>query len=130
MSPPPHRAGKPRQQKTQTHETTPGRHPGVQNVPSISIEPDTSLELTEEMMHGQNKVMTRDTPLAKASGSDRHEGEVSGYYGKLEHIPVVYISYTCKHFQLVLDHELYHNTQRHVLPTTYSHRESLKSLSP
>lgn len=45
--------------------------------PSISIEPDTSLELTEEMVHGRNNVMTRDTPFAKASGSDKHETEVS-----------------------------------------------------
>ena len=54
-----------------------GKHPGAKNAPSISIEPDTNLELTEEMMHGQSKVMTRDTPLAKAYGSDRHEAEVS-----------------------------------------------------
>ena len=51
-------------------------HPGVKNAPSISIEPDTSLELTEEMMLGQSEVMTRDTPLAKAYGSDKHETEV------------------------------------------------------
>lgn len=47
------------------------------NPPSISIEPDTSLELTEEMVHGRNNVMTRDTPFAKASGSDKHETGVS-----------------------------------------------------
>ena len=45
--------------------------------PSISIEPDTSLELTEEMVHGgQSKVISRDTPLAKAYGSDTHKAEV------------------------------------------------------
>ena len=44
--------------------------------PSISIEPDGSLELTEEMMLGGSAVMTRDTLLAKAYGSDKHETEV------------------------------------------------------
>ena len=74
ISPPSPRAAKSR---PLSHETYPRRHPGVKNAPSISIEPDTNLELTEEMVHGQNKVMTRDTPLAKAYGSDRHEAEVS-----------------------------------------------------
>ena len=48
------------------------------NAPSILIEPNTSLELTEDMVHGQSEVMTRDTPLAKAYGSDKHETEVTG----------------------------------------------------
>ena len=74
ISPPSPRAAKSR---PPSHETYSRRHPGVKNAPSISIEPDTNLELTEEMVHGQNKVMTRDTPLAKAYGSDRHEAEVS-----------------------------------------------------
>ena len=74
ISPPSPRAAK-------SHPTRPqgvknDRHPEAKNVPSISIEPDTSLELTEEMVHGQSKVMTRDTPLAKAYGSDRHEAGV------------------------------------------------------
>ena len=45
--------------------------------PSISIEPNTSLELTEEMMLGESEVVTTDTLLAKASGSDKHEMGVS-----------------------------------------------------
>lgn len=52
--------------------------PTRNNAPSISIEPDIGLELTEEMVHGQNKVITRDTLFAKASGSDKHETGVSG----------------------------------------------------
>lgn len=47
--------------------------------PSISIEPNTSLELTEEIVLGTNNVMTRDTPYAKASGSDKHETGVRVY---------------------------------------------------
>ena len=55
-----------------------GRPPVGKKPPSISIEPDTSLELTEDMMHGQtSEVMTRDTPLAKAYGSDIQQTEVS-----------------------------------------------------
>ena len=50
--------------------------PVGKNAPSISIEPNTSLELTDDIFHGQTKVMTRDTPLAKAYGSDKHETEV------------------------------------------------------
>lgn len=45
--------------------------------PSILIEPNTSLELTEEIVLGTNNVMSRDTPYAKASGSDKHETGVS-----------------------------------------------------
>ena len=50
-----------------------GGPPARANAPSISIEPNTSLELTEEMVHGRSEVMTRDTLFAKASGSDKHE---------------------------------------------------------
>ena len=52
-------------------------HRLLSEAPSILIEPDTRLELTEEMIQGENReVVTNDTLLAKASGSNLHEMEV------------------------------------------------------
>ena len=52
-------------------------HKPLTEAPSISIQPDTRLELTEEMIQGENwEVVTNDTLLAKASSTNLHEMEV------------------------------------------------------
>lgn len=73
--------------------------------PSISIEPDTSLELTEEMVHGMNNVMTRDTPFAKASGSDKHETEMSDVRcsGLAREVDSVHVLHSCLLYSLKYD---------------------------
>ena len=77
----PHKTVKPQRGKTPGGKggRTDGHHRAVDNVPSISIQPDTNLELTEEMVHGQAEVMSRDTPHAKAYGSDSIKAEVKGH---------------------------------------------------